>query len=133
MRPRDNYDEKDIAYAKKKVKAKKEFFKHLIAFSIVMPFLFFINLLTSPFHWWFLYPLLGWGMGLAFHYVEVFGIPGFNILTKEWEEDELNKELRKIKTDRETERLELQPPSKLGEDDMELKELRKNYDESELV
>ncbi len=133
MRPRDHFDEKEIAIAKRKVKAKKEFYKHLIAFSIVMPFLFFLNLLTSPFHWWFLYPLLGWGMGLAFHYVEVFGIPGFNILTREWEEDELYKELKKMKHDGENERMELQPPSKLGDDEMELRELRKDYDESELV
>lgn len=133
MRPRDQFDEKEIAKAKKKVKSKKDFYQHLMAFVIVNPFLFFINLLTSPFHWWFLYPLLGWGMGLAFHYVDVFGIPGFNILTKEWEEDELNKELNKMKFDKENERTELQSPSQLGEDEMELKELRKNYDESELV
>lgn len=133
MRTRDHFDEKDITYARRKVKAKKKFYQHLMAFVIVIPFLFFINLLTSPFHWWFLYPMLGWGMGLAFHYVDVFGIPGFNILTKEWEEDELHKELYKMKSDRENERMELQAPSKLGADEMELKELRKNYDESELV
>ncbi len=133
MTHQDQYDEKEIAIARRKVKAKKSFYKHLIAFSIVMPFLFFINLLTSPFHWWFLYPLLGWGMGLAFHYVEVFGIPGFNILTREWEEEELNKELKKIKDNVDNQRLELQPPSKLGKEEMALRELQKDYDESELV
>lgn len=39
-------------------------------------------------------PLL-WGVGLAFHYINVFGLPGGK-LTDEWEDRETEKELRKL-------------------------------------
>jgi len=48
------------------------FWPHLTAFLIVNVFLLFINLLTSPGFLWVLFPVLGWGMGLAFHAVETF-------------------------------------------------------------
>lgn len=127
------FDEKDLAKARKRVKAKMTFYRHLMTYTFVIAFLFLLNLMTSPSYWWFLFPALGWGLGLAFHYVDVFGIPGFNILTKEWEEEELIKELNRLKNEKNDERLELQPPSKLGVDELELKEKRLNYDESELV
>jgi hypothetical protein len=125
------YSQEDIRKAKKKVKAKKEFYQHLMAFVIVNYFLLALNLVTSPFNWWFHFPLLGWGIGLAFHYVDVFGIPGFDILSREWEDRELDKELRRngggepIKTTR--------PGQPAEKEELELKELRKNYDESEFV
>ena len=125
------YSQEEIRKAKKKVKAKKEFYQHLMAFVIVNFFLLALNLVTSPFNWWFHFPLLGWGIGLAFHYVDVFGIPGFDILSREWEDRELDKELRRngdsepVKTTRTG-----QPAEK---EELELKELRKNYDESEFV
>lgn len=116
------------------MKAKKEFYQHLMAFVIVNTFIFLVNLLTTPLNWWFLYPLLGWSMGLAFHYVEVFGIPGFNILTKEWEEEELNKELHRMQYDESNEKRQLIEPKRMGiDEELKLKVLRKNYDESDLV
>jgi len=122
----------DVRKAKKKVKSKKEFYQHLMAFVIVNFFLFALNMVTSPFTWWFHFPLLGWSVGLAFHYVEVFGVPGFDILSHEWEDRELDKELRRMKDEE-----RLQKPKKLpartNTEELELKELRKNYDESELV
>lgn len=123
----------DILEAKKRVKAKKGFYQHLMSFVIVNIFLFSLNMITSPFTWWFIYPLLGWGVGLAFHYVEVFGIPGFDILSKEWEDRELDRELRRIDQDKPNK--VLTPPRSKGasEEELQLKELRKNYDESEFV
>ena len=78
---------------------------------------------------WFVYPLLGWGVGLAFHYVEVFGIPGFDILSKEWEEKQLERELKQQDP---TSKF---PPNQASQSDkgLDLKELRKNYDESDFV
>ena len=112
--------------AKKKVKEKKEFLQHLAVFAIVMPFLFAINMLTSPFHYWFVYPLLGWGVGLAIHGITVFGFEGH--LYKKWEEQEIEKELRKMEKDDDSitepdEELELK----------EFKKLRKDMDDSEFV
>ena len=40
---------------------------HLSVFVIVNTFLFLINFLTTPGQWWFLFSLLGWGLGLIFH------------------------------------------------------------------
>jgi hypothetical protein len=40
---------------------------HASTFAIVNLFLFAINFLTSPGQWWFVFPLLGWGLGLIFH------------------------------------------------------------------
>lgn len=40
---------------------------HAFAFAIVNTFLFVINFLTTPGEWWFLFALLGWGLGLLFH------------------------------------------------------------------
>ncbi|MBK8563815.1 MAG: 2TM domain-containing protein [Saprospiraceae bacterium] len=85
----------ELSKAKKKVKDKKDFYQHLMSYAIVNTFLFALNIITSPGYLWFVFPLMGWGVGLAFHYVGVFGIPGFDILSKEWEERELEKELRK--------------------------------------
>jgi hypothetical protein len=125
------YSKEELQKAKKKVKAKKDFYQHLMAYVIVNFFLFALNMITSPLTWWFHFPMLGWGVGLAFHYVDVFGIPGFNILSKEWEEKELDQELRKMK------REDFGPTKRVAKpeekDGLELKELRKNYDESEFV
>ncbi|MEM2909762.1 MAG: 2TM domain-containing protein [Nitrososphaerota archaeon] len=45
------------------------FLSHLAAYVIVNVFLVFINLYTYPTAIWFVWPLLGWGIGLAFHFV----------------------------------------------------------------
>ncbi len=43
------------------------FYTHLRSYCIVNGFLLLMNLLTSPRFLWFVFPLLGWGIGLAFH------------------------------------------------------------------
>jgi hypothetical protein len=90
------YSNQQIEEARKKVIAKKGFYQHLMSYILVNFFLLVLNLLTTPDSLWVVYPLLGWGIGLAFHYVEVFGIPGFDILSKEWEEKQLDKELQSL-------------------------------------
>jgi len=126
------YSNEEISKAQKRVKAKKHFYKHLTSYVIISLFLFALNMFTSPHYWWSGFPLLGWGMGLAFHYVDVLGIPVFGILNREWEDRQLETELRNMKQ----EELQQKPKRLTGknnEDDLQLKELRKNYDESELV
>ncbi|UCF86320.1 MAG: 2TM domain-containing protein [Desulfobacteraceae bacterium] len=34
-------------------------------------FLIVINLLTNPFKWWFLFPLVCWGFGLFMHWMKL--------------------------------------------------------------
>jgi hypothetical protein len=48
------------------------FFIHLFVYLAVNALLAIVNLLYTPGHYWFLYPLLGWGALLAFHAFRVF-------------------------------------------------------------
>ena len=45
---------------------------HLMAYAIVNAGLTAINLITTPDHLWFFWPMFGWGLGLAAHAVVVF-------------------------------------------------------------
>lgn len=79
-----DYDEIAIRRAEKQVKKMKDFYSHLASYIIINGFLFGLNLLTSPDDLWFYWPMLGWGIGLAFNWYAVFGADLF--LGKDWEE-----------------------------------------------
>ena len=49
------------------IRRKAKFHRHLWSFIIVIGALFLINIVT-PGPWWFQWPFLGWGIGLAFHF-----------------------------------------------------------------
>ncbi|MFC3159975.1 2TM domain-containing protein [Chryseobacterium arachidis] len=72
----------ELAYRKatRRVKELKGFYGNLTSYCLVIPFLLVLNLLTSPDHLWFFWPMLGWGIGLIAHGVTTFGIG------KSWEE-----------------------------------------------
>ena len=82
--------------AKKRVKAKKGFYEHLVSFISVGIFFFLVNLLSFKTNWWFFWPMLPWLIGLLIHYFTIFGIPGTDILTEGWQERELEREVRAI-------------------------------------
>ncbi|WP_175623301.1 2TM domain-containing protein [Chryseobacterium schmidteae] len=75
----------NLAYRKaaKRVKDLKGFYGNLTSYCLIIPFLLVINLLTSPDHLWFYWPMLGWGLGLTIHAVNTFGIG------KNWEEKKI--------------------------------------------
>ena len=62
-------DLKLMKLAKRRVKAKKEFVWHLASYVLVNIFLVFIYITTSGFmgYFWPIWPITGWGLGLAFH------------------------------------------------------------------
>ncbi len=60
--------------ARKRVEELREFYRHLVTYLVVNAFLFALNKLTSPGHDWFIWPLLGWGIGIVIHAASVFGI-----------------------------------------------------------
>ena len=68
--------------AKKRVNEIKEFYQHLLVYVLVNAFLFAVNKLTSPGYNWFIWPLLGWGLGLVLHALSVFGA----LWGRDWEE-----------------------------------------------
>jgi len=80
-----------LAYdrASKRVKELKGFYGNLISYCLVIPFLIFVNLYTVPQYHWFWWPMLGWGIGVASHAFQVFGIG------REWEEKQIQKILEK--------------------------------------
>ncbi len=55
---------------------RRGYYSHLATYLIINTFLFFINLISSPGEFWFFYPLLGWGIGLAFHTWSTFQSDG---------------------------------------------------------
>ena len=84
------YNEMD-AYltAKKQVNDIKDFYGNLLSFLVVMPILVFINYKT---HWdfkWFIFPLVGWGLGLALQAFTTFGYG------KTWEERKIQELMEK--------------------------------------
>jgi len=87
----------DEAYerAKKRVEELKGFYAHLIVYVVVNAVLVLINLWTSPGFLWFLFPLIGWGIGLFFHAVFGFGL--FGVFTKEWEDKKIKEYMEKDK------------------------------------
>lgn len=74
--------------AQKRVKAIKGFYTHLTIYCIIIPVIIFVNLRFEPSFHWFWFSALGWGTGLFFHWLGVFG---FNLigLGKNWEEKKI--------------------------------------------
>ena len=84
-------DQEKYKKAEKIVEAKLGFYRHLIVYLAVNAFLLILNLLTSPHHFWFQWPLLGWGIGLFLHGVGVFT----HSKTSSFKERMIEKEIKK--------------------------------------
>ena len=76
-----NFDEQQ-AYLRAIERAKelKKFYAHLGTYIVMSLFFFILNLVTSNGHWWFYWPMLGWGLAIALRAIKVFGFGS------EWEE-----------------------------------------------
>ena len=61
------------ARAEKRVEELQGFSAHFVSYLLVNTGLFLINLFTNPDYWWFVYPIIGWGVGLISHAIFVFG------------------------------------------------------------
>lgn len=134
MKQTDDYYE----VARKRVKEKKAFYGHLSAYLSTSVFLLLLNLLTSPGEWWFFYPILGWGIGIAIHFFSVFGFTSMGLGTPEWEEREMEKEMKRMQASRSRRHSTTPKPERLDLDDhLELKEVKKEkagqYSEEDLV
>lgn len=114
--------------AKKIAKAKKDFRTMLWIFSFLTPVLIFINLFTSPGYLWFLWSVLGFGIATAAMYYEAYIKPRH----EERESHEVEKEMEKMRmrdrkyTDKNTKQDDF-------DEYMDLRELRKDYDEGDFV
>ncbi|MBR9845923.1 MAG: Pr2TM family membrane protein [Algicola sp.] len=92
IEPKSNFDDRYVR-ARKRVEELKEFYYSLISYCLVIPFLIFIWFRYTP-HTiqWFWFPMLGWGMGLAFHAYKVFVNDG--VLGNGWEKRKIEKFMR---------------------------------------
>ena len=82
IEPKSEFDDRYVR-ARKHVEELKEFYYSLISYLIIIPFLAFINYFTSWHYQWFWWPMLGWGVGLAFHAYKVFVSDG--VFGRNWE------------------------------------------------
>ncbi len=125
--------------ARRRVKKVKGFYSHFTSWLLFSVFFIFLNLTTGGHEFWAIFPIMGWGIGVAFHAVGVFGVPG---LGKDWEERLLEREIDRI--DREQEIREWRndheatdsPSSKQfaeEEPPLKLKRLRKDFRDSDFV
>ncbi len=111
--------------ARKRVKAKKGFYGHLSSYVSTGIFFFAMNMLTDPGEIWWYIPMLAWGIGLGIHYMTVFGLPGTDILSKEWEDREMDKELRRVGYEPEQEIYEEDYLETSEEDELDLREIQR--------
>lgn len=64
----DKHREQRRVRTKRRQRRRAAFYRHALVYGLVSAFLFAINMMTTPdgYHW-FVWPLWGWGLGLAFH------------------------------------------------------------------
>ncbi len=77
-------------HLRRMAKRRVEFRDHLLVYIIVNAILIGINMWTVPQFWWFLFPLVFWGIGVAFHWREAYHGD---------EEARVEREYRKLKSE----------------------------------
>jgi len=85
-------DQQQVEKVTQRVKKISQFYQHLVVYVLVNAGLVAINLTSNADDIWFVYPLFGWGIGLAAHGLTVFLAEG---LTKSWEEKKIRELLEK--------------------------------------
>jgi hypothetical protein len=82
---------------KKKVDDIKGFYRNLASYIIFTTGFGVLNVLTSPEYLWFLYPAMGWGLGVLIHGLSVFNyLPFFG---RDWEARKIKELMEKDRAD----------------------------------
>lgn len=111
--------------ATKRIKDKKKFYRNLASYIIFNSFFFFLNIISDGGHWWFIYPLLGWGIGIASEYYKVFIAPSLEDKAVRKEMGHLEQSRRYYEEEEELELRDLPTEKKVKQE--------KTWDDSELV
>ena len=85
----NNQDSQQTAQYKAKVKV--EFRIHLINYIAVNTLLAILNLTLTPGYIWFIWPLLGWGIGIILHALRVYYF-GTSSIKERMIEEQMEKE-----------------------------------------
>ena len=64
---------------------------HLVAYVSINLLLAFINMLTFAGHWWVLWPVFGWGVGLLCHMVAALLVPSIGSVRRRLYQQELER------------------------------------------
>ena len=84
--------DKNYELAKDRVEKKIGFMIHAGVYVLVNAGLITLNLTRSPDKYWFIWPLGGWGIGLAFHAFKVYSTGG----GKSWKQKMIEKEQARL-------------------------------------
>ncbi|MCA0855398.1 2TM domain-containing protein [Phaeobacter italicus] len=87
--PEPSEEEQDAMQYARDIRA---FYTHAIQYAVVIAALLILNLLTSPGHFWVVWPALGWGIGLAIHGFSVFEVIG--LFGQDWEDRQIARRLK---------------------------------------
>ena len=128
--------------ARRRVKKVKGFYVHFSSWLLFSLFFIFMNLSSGRFTFraiFPLFPVLAWGVGVLFHAIGVFGIPGIG---KDWEERMIEREMDRIDREEDNDSWDgdihtTESPSSReyneGEPPLRLKKLRKDLRDSDFV
>ena len=73
------------------VRKLKGFYIHLAQYVLVVALLAVINVLTTPNSWWVQWVILGWGIGVFFHWLQIS--ERFSLFGSTWEKEQVEKRL----------------------------------------
>ena len=73
------------------VRKLKGFYIHLAQYVLVVALLAVINALTTPNHWWVQWVVMGWGVGVFFHWLQIS--ERFGLFGSKWEKEQVEKRL----------------------------------------
>ena len=73
------------------VRKLKGFYIHLAQYVLVVALLAVINALTTPNHWWVQWVIMGWGVGVFFHWLQIS--ERFSLFGSKWEKHQVEKRL----------------------------------------
>ena len=88
------HSEEKYQRAKKRVDEIKGLYTHLGVYVLINAMLFLINITTSPEILWFIWPLFGWGVGVAIHAIYVLGFGRW--FGPDWEEKKIQEMMDKV-------------------------------------
>lgn len=96
MKSEENYSVREYERAKKVVEDKIGFYIHLLVYLIINTFCVYLSLFHSQ-YFWATWTIFGWGIGLFFHGMRVFGTTS----NWKWREKQIRKEIERQRKNRE--------------------------------
>jgi transcriptional regulator with XRE-family HTH domain len=81
----------DEILAFNQVRKLKGFYIHLAQYVLIIAILTVINALTTPNRWWVQWVIMGWGIGLLSHWLQIS--ERFSLFGSKWEKEQVEKRL----------------------------------------